>query len=63
MIREDETEVAGVDVELDVVEAAEVAAAGAPDEAGHVPDEPAGQQPWWESDPRFSGRFRSAGDS
>jgi cytochrome c oxidase assembly factor CtaG len=64
MIREDETEAAGVDAELDAVEAAEAAAAaGAPDEAGHVPDEPAGQQPWWESDPRFSGRFRSAGDS
>jgi cytochrome c oxidase assembly factor CtaG len=64
MIREDETEAAGVDAELDAVEAAEAAAAaGAPDEAGHVPDEPAGQQPWWESDPRFADRFRSAGDS
>jgi len=64
MIREDETEAAGVDAELDAVEAAEAAAAaGAPDEAGHVPDEPAGQRPWWESDPRFADRFRSAGDS
>jgi cytochrome c oxidase assembly factor CtaG len=64
MIREDETEAAGVDAELDAVEAAEAAAAaGAPDEAGDVPDEPAGQQPWWEKDPRFANRFRSAGDS
>ena len=64
MIREDETEAASVDAELDAVEAAEAAAAaGAPDEAGHVPDEPAGQQPWWQSDPRFADRFRSGGRS
>jgi cytochrome c oxidase assembly factor CtaG len=70
MIREDETEAAGVDAELDAVEAAEAAAAaGAPEAVGASagsgagPEEPAGQQPWWERDPRFSGRFRSAGDS
>ena len=74
MIREDETEAAGVDAELDAVEAAEnAAAAGAvtasagadadPAGPGAAAGEPAGSQPWWERDPRFSGRFRSAGDS
>ena len=74
MIREDETEAASVDAELDAVEAAEnAAAAGAvtvatgadadPAEPGAAAREPAGSQPWWERDPRFSGRFRSAGDS
>ena len=70
MIREDETEAAGVDAELDAVEAAEAAAAaGAPEVAGGpagggaAPEEPAGQQPWWERDPRFADRFRSAGGS
>ena len=49
MIREDEAEAAVVDAELDAVEAA------AP------PDGQAGpQQPWWESDPRFAGRFGPA---
>jgi cytochrome c oxidase assembly factor CtaG len=68
MIREDETEAAHVDAELDAVEAAEAAAvAGAPGvaggsaEGGASPAEPAGQQPWWERDPRFADRFRSAG--
>ncbi len=74
MIREDETEAAGVDAELDAVEAAEsAAAAGAiavtagPDgdsaEPGTAAGEPAGSRPWWERDPRFADRFRSAGDS
>ena len=61
MIREDETEAAGVDAELDAVEAAEAAAAaGAPEAEGEPagdagPAEPPGQQPWWERDPRFAG--------
>ena len=74
MIREDETEAAGVDAELDAVEAAErAAAAGAvavtsgadadSAEPGGVAGQPPGSQPWWERDPRFAGRFRSAGDS
>ena len=64
MIREDETEAAGVDAELDAVEAAESAAAAAvPAEPGPAAAEPAGSQPWWENDPRFADRFRSAGDS
>jgi len=64
MIREDETEAASVDAELDAVEAAEAAAAaGAPQETGAATEEPAaGSQPWWRSDPRFAERFRSAND-
>ncbi len=46
MIREDEAEATVVDAELDARDAAE---------------RPAGpQQPWWESDPRFAGRFGPA---
>jgi cytochrome c oxidase assembly factor CtaG len=69
MIREDETEAAGVDAELDAVEAAEAAqaaAAAAAATAAGAPDEPAaaepaaGSQPWWRTDPRFADRFRSA---
>jgi cytochrome c oxidase assembly factor CtaG len=64
MIREDETEAAGVDAELDAVQAAQsAAAAAAPAEPGPAAAQPAGHQPWWESDPRFADRFRSAGDS
>jgi hypothetical protein len=50
MIREDEQEAAAVDAELDAAEqaAAEQAAA----------DPGQGSPPWWESDPRFTGRFR-----
>ena len=63
MIREDETEAAGVDAELDAVEAAEsAAAAGADAEPGPEAGGPAGQRPWWQNDPRFADRFRSAGD-
>jgi cytochrome c oxidase assembly factor CtaG len=46
LIREDEREAAAVDAELDAAEAAEAARAA-----------PAGR-PWWETDPRFTGRFR-----
>jgi cytochrome c oxidase assembly factor CtaG len=49
MIREDETEARVVDAELDAAEAG-------PDDAG-------ASQPWWESDPRFAGRFRRPGDT
>jgi cytochrome c oxidase assembly factor CtaG len=47
MMREDEREAAQVDAELDAHWVAPAAA-----EAG---------QPWWESDPRFTGRFRRPG--
>ncbi len=76
MIREDESEAKVIDAELDAAEAAAasavapvagtasavVAASGAqppsaPPQAGQAP----GQRPWWESDPRFTGRFRDAG--
>ncbi len=51
MIREDRDDAAAVDAELD--RAASAAPSG----------EAAGDQPWWEKDPRFANRFRSAGDS
>ena len=49
MIREDESEAAVIDAELDARE--DKAPADAP------PD-----QPWWESDPRFVGRFQAVDD-
>jgi cytochrome c oxidase assembly factor CtaG len=67
MIREDEQEAVRIDAEFDAVEtvvgAAEVAAgqaagAGTGDVgAPLLPD-----RPWWESDPRFTGRFRRPGN-
>jgi cytochrome c oxidase assembly factor CtaG len=52
LIREDESDAARVDAELDAIQArqaaAEVPAAG----------EQAGERPWWEDDPRFTGRFK-----
>jgi hypothetical protein len=58
MIREDEQEAAIVDAELDAreQEAADQEAAGAAGEplARAVTE----GRPWWESDPRFTGRFR-----
>jgi cytochrome c oxidase assembly factor CtaG len=49
MIREDEQEAVRVDAELDAREQEQAA------------DPVAGpQRPWWESDPRFAGRFRAA---
>jgi cytochrome c oxidase assembly factor CtaG len=63
MIREDEADAAGVDAELDAVEAAEAAVASVdPADPGDAAGEPAGNQPWWENDPRFADRFRRAGD-
>ncbi len=71
MIREDEAEAAEIDAELDAREKA------TPDGAAHDPlaDDPgdagagdvgtgdagAGDRPWWETDPRFAGRFRASG--
>jgi cytochrome c oxidase assembly factor CtaG len=49
MMREDEAEAAQVDAELD---AGELARSTAPEPA-------AGERPWWESDPRFVGRFHA----
>jgi cytochrome c oxidase assembly factor CtaG len=58
MIREDEQEAVQVDAELDARAAAEAAGAAgaAPGAAGA-----AGTRPWWESDDRFTGRFRRPG--
>ena len=58
MIREDEQEAAQVDAELDA--RAEEAVAGA-EEAGRTPAATSDSRPWWESDSRFTGRFRRPG--
>jgi cytochrome c oxidase assembly factor CtaG len=50
MIREDEADAAVIDAELDARDAATGGGSDAPD------------QPWWESDPRFAGRFRPVDD-
>jgi cytochrome c oxidase assembly factor CtaG len=63
MIREDEREAAQVDAELDARAAAAAAAQGAgngPETAGVAPAA-ADSQPWWQSDDRFTGRFRRPG--
>ena len=49
MIREDESEAAAIDAELDARE----------DEA---PADAPADRPWWESDPRFVGRFQAVDD-
>jgi cytochrome c oxidase assembly factor CtaG len=74
MIREDESEAKVIDAELD---AAEVAAAGvaartvvtsnsephaASAEPGQQPGQSPAQRPWWESDSRFTERFRAIDD-
>lgn len=75
MIKEDEAEAAEIDAELDARDAAArtaAARAGPPQPASPrasaaarpVPAEAApgetGERPWWESDPRFTERFRPA---
>jgi hypothetical protein len=64
MIREDEEEAAQVDAELDATERAAASGAAAVPAGGPVPGElaraAAEGRPWWESDPRFTGRFRGA---
>jgi cytochrome c oxidase assembly factor CtaG len=52
MIREDEQEAAQVDAELD-------ASAAAAQDAGVATAATAGSQPWWQSDSRFTGRFKA----
>ena len=66
MIREDEAEAAEIDAELDTRAAAAPAGpaegAGSPGEGAGSPGEGAGgagERPWWETDPRFAGRFRA----
>jgi cytochrome c oxidase assembly factor CtaG len=79
MIREDETEAAAVDAELDAKDAASAAASSggaAPSVSSAASSSsssssssaasadqsarPATGRPWWESDPRFTGRFSPA---
>jgi cytochrome c oxidase assembly factor CtaG len=55
MIREDEQEAARVDAELD---GAPVQQATGPDVGEMAPATTAESGPWWESDPRFTGRFQ-----
>lgn len=58
MIREDEAEASAIDAELDAAETSPPPAGpGRP--AGADPGEP---RPWWESDPRFAGRFQPVDD-
>ncbi len=69
MIREDEADAAVIDAELDAQEAAGATAgittpvaadaSGALGTAVVTASEQTGQQPWWESDRRFSDRFRA----
>ena len=54
LMREDESDAARIDAELDAKEASEAALA-APADGG--PDED-GAKPWWEDDPRFTSRFK-----
>ena len=72
MMREDESDAARIDAELDAQQAqpgatrAAVAVSRGPDQPAEsaAPDqptgdeEPQGSQPWWETDPRFTSRFK-----
>jgi cytochrome c oxidase assembly factor CtaG len=61
MVREDTKEAQVVDAALDAADATSGAAGAGPATAG-AGSGPAGTaQPWWESDPRFTGRFRRPG--
>jgi cytochrome c oxidase assembly factor CtaG len=66
MMREDEAEAKVIDAELDAQEAAVTAAhvVGAPADAGVTAEvaQPGAQRPWWETDRRFSDRFRAVDD-
>ena len=57
MIKEDEQEAAQVDAELDARAAAAASHGAGPETAG-VAQAAADSQPWWQSDDRFTGRFR-----
>jgi cytochrome c oxidase assembly factor CtaG len=63
MIREDEADAAVIDAELDARDAARSAVPaeeGAP--AVDAEGGTSGDRPWWESDPRFAGRFQPVDD-
>src|SRR5215831_3632474 len=64
MIREDESEAAAIDAELDARDAARARAGGTEsggrtESAGGAAGDVPGDRPWWESDPRFAGRFQA----
>ncbi len=52
MMREDESDAARIDADLDAKDA-ELKTAAAAVEPGAEP------RPWWEDDPRFTGRFKA----
>jgi cytochrome c oxidase assembly factor CtaG len=79
MIREDESEAAAIDAELDARDAARAGEDGAGEgraggagtraaggagarAAGGAGADAPGERPWWESDPRFVGRFQAVDD-
>jgi hypothetical protein len=63
MIREDEAEAKVIDAELDAKDAAVAAGQDVVAGQGAAATAPtAGAQPWWQSDPRFVGRFQSVDD-
>jgi cytochrome c oxidase assembly factor CtaG len=61
-MREDESEARKIDTELDARDA-QPGTAGAAEQpaAAAAGGEEAGAKPWWEDDPRFTGRFKQAG--
>jgi cytochrome c oxidase assembly factor CtaG len=69
MIREDEADAKVIDADLDAMDAADAAAstaaaAAALPSAAIAPGDvqPSSQRPWWETDRRFSDRFRAVDD-
>ena len=62
MIREDEADAAVIDAELDARDAASTVPAKEGASAVDAEGGTSGDRPWWESDPRFAGRFQPADD-
>jgi cytochrome c oxidase assembly factor CtaG len=65
MIREDESEAKVIDAELDAADAAAalvVTSSSEPHAAVVEAGQPPAQRPWWESDSRFTERFRAVDD-
>lgn len=59
LIREDESDAARIDADLDALDAREAAAATTGPDGTEEPREHQGTAPWWEDDPRFTGRFKA----
>jgi len=62
MIREDESEAKDIDAELDARDAARAAAVANAGPGQAAVSEALDDKPWWESDPRFAGRFQAVDD-